>query len=529
RAFRALLRGYERTLGWALRHSLVTILILFATVCLNVYLYVIVPKGFFPQQDTGRVIGTIQADQSISFQALRQKLSDFINIARQDPAVEHVVGFTGGRQRNTGIIYIILKPIEVRRLTIDQAIARLRARLAREPGATLFMQPVQDIRVGGRASNAQWQYTLQADRLADLRVWEPRIREMLSQNPKLVDVNTDQQDKGLQSTLVIDRDTASRLGVSTMLIDQTLNDAYGQRQVSTIYAPLNQYHVVMEVAPQYWQSPDSLKSVYLSAAGGAQVPLSAVARYEPTNTPLGVNHQGQFAAATISFNLPLGVSLGEATDIINRTMAELGVPASVRGSFQGTARVFRDSLASQPWLILAALLTVYIVLGILYESYVHPITILSTLPSAGVGALLALLVCGIEFSIIALIGVVLLIGIVKKNAIMMIDFAVDVERSRGLTPREAIFQACLLRFRPIMMTTMAAMLGALPLALGSGDGSELRRPLGISIVGGLIVSQLLTLYTTPVVYLYLDRFRLWCLRLRPGASPQPQSQAVSRE
>ncbi|MGH8743577.1 MAG: efflux RND transporter permease subunit, partial [Burkholderiales bacterium] len=490
------------------------LLLLAGTICLNVYLYVIVPKGFFPQQDTGRLIGNIQADQSISFQAMRQKLADFMDIIRKDPAVESVVGFTGGSRVNSGFMFVSLKPLKERKLSADKVIARLRGELAREPGARLFLQAAQDIRVGGRQSNAQYQYTLQADELSELRAWSPKIFQALSLLPELADVNTDQEDKGLQTSLVIDRDTAARLGVTTNLIDATLNDAFGQRQVSTIYNPLNQYRVVMEAAPKYWQSPATLNNVYVSTSGGAQVPLSAFAHYQPTNTPLGVNHQGQFVAATISFNLPPGVSLSAATHAINDAVDRIGVPTSIHGTFQGTARAFQASLENQPWLILAALLTVYIVLGVLYESYVHPITILSTLPSAGVGAILALLAFHIEFSIIALIGVILLIGIVKKNAILMIDFAIDAERKQGLAPELAIYQACLLRFRPIMMTTMAALLGALPLAIGFGEGAELRRPLGIAIVGGLIMSQLLTLYTTPVVYLYLDRFRLWCLRVR---------------
>ncbi len=522
RGFAAVLRGYERSLAWVLRHGILTMLVLLITVCLNVYLYVIIPKGFFPQQDTGRLTGFIQADQSISFQAMRQKLASFIDIVRADPAVDTVGGFTGGAQRNTGVMFISLKPLSERRESADQIVARLRVKLAREPGASLFLNPVQDIRVGGRQSNASYQYTLQADDLADLSTWEPKIRLAMSNLPELVDVNTDQHDKGLQTSLVIDRDTAARLGVTPRLIDATLNDAFGQRQVSTIYAPLNQYHVVMEAAPEYWQSPEALGSVYVSTPSGAQVPLSAFARYAPTNTPLGVNHQGQFVASTISFNLPEGVSLSIATRAVDAALARIGVPNTVHGSFQGTARAFQASLKSQPWLILAALLAVYIVLGVLYESYVHPITILSTLPSAGVGALLALLLFRTEFSVIALIGVILLIGIVKKNAIMMIDFALEAERSRGMTTRDAIFEACRLRFRPIMMTTMAALLGAIPLALGFGDGAELRRPLGISIVGGLLLSQLLTLYTTPVVYCYLDRFRLWCRALwsrRGGREP----------
>ena len=510
RAFAALLGGYEKTLSWALRHGRFMMLLLAATVCLNVYLYIIVPKGFFPQQDTGRLIGNIQADQGISFQAMRQKLADFVEIIRRDPAVASVVGFTGGSRVNSGFMFISLKPLRERKLSADQVIARLRRKLAREPGASLFLQPAQDIRMGGRPSNAQYQYTLQADELAELRTWGPRVLHALRQLPQLADVNTDQEDKGLQTTLVIDRDTATRLGVTMKLTDATLDDLFGQRQVSTIYNPLNQYRVVMEAAPRYWQSPETLKNVYVSAAGGAEVPLSAFSRYEPTNTPLSVNHQGQFVASTVSFNLAPGVSLSAATRAIDDALDRIGVPTSIHGSFQGTARAFQSSLDSQPWLILAALVTVYIVLGILYESYVHPITILSTLPSAGVGALLALLAFRIEFTIVALIGVILLIGIVKKNAIMLIDFALDAERRQGLRPEQAIYQACLIRFRPIMMTTMAALLGALPLAVGFGEGAEMHRPLGISIVGGLIVSQLLTLYTTPVVYLYLDRFRLWC-------------------
>jgi multidrug efflux pump len=527
RIFAAMVGGYKSSLAWALGHGVVVMLVLLATVCLNIFLYVNINKGFFPQQDTGRLVGGIQADQSISFQAMRVKLADFMAIVSNDPAVQNVVGFTGGAQRNSGMMFVALKPLSERAETADQVIARLRIKLAKEPGANLFLQPVQDIRIGGRQSNAQYQYTLQGDDLAELRSWEPKIRVALSQLPELADVNTDAQDKGLQTSLLIDRESASRLGVTPKMIDTTLNDLFGQRQVSTIYAQLNQYHVVMEAAPEYWQSPDALKSVYVSTSGGAQVPLSAFATYGPTNTPLGVNHQGQFVASTISFNLAPDISLSQATLAVEDAMARLGVPETVRGSFQGSARAFQASLSSQPWLILAALITVYIVLGVLYESYVHPITILSTLPSAGVGALLALKLFNTDFSIIAFIGVILLIGIVKKNAIMMIDFAIDAERTRGLSSRDAIFEACLLRFRPIMMTTMAAMLGALPLALGAGDGAEMRRPLGIAIVGGLLVSQVLTLYTTPVVYLYLDRFRLWAQRMRARrAHTVPTAQAA---
>jgi multidrug efflux pump len=514
RAFAALHDGYRASLAWVLDHGIVMMVILAITIALNVFMYIQIPKGFFPQQDTGRLIGFIQADQSISFQAMRQKLAAFIDIVKSDPAVDNVVGFTGGQQRNTGMMFVQLKPLAERNESAERIIARLRGKLAREPGANLFLNPVQDIRIGGRQSQATYQFTLQADDLAELRAWEPKIRAAMSELPELVDVNTDTQDKGLQVSLVIDRDAAARLGVTPRSIDTILNDAFGQRQVSTIYSALNQYHVVMEAAPEYWQSPQVLDNVYVPTARGAQVPLSAVARYEMTNTPLGVNHQSQFVASTISFNLPEGVSLSDATRAINDATARIGVPDTVRGSFQGTARAFQQSLQSQPWLILAALLTVYIVLGVLYESYVHPITILSTLPSAGVGALLALMLFRTEFSVMALIGVILLIGIVKKNAIMMIDFALDAERERGLDSRGAIFDACLKRFRPIMMTTMAALLGAVPLAIGTGYGAELRRPLGISIVGGLIVSQLLTLYTTPVVYLYLDRMSVRLRKLR---------------
>ena len=514
RIFNATLRVYQTSLDWALAHSRFMMLLLLATVGLNIYLFAIVPKGFFPQQDTGLMIGSIQADQSTSFQAMRTKLSHFVKIVGSDPAVNNVVGFTGGGQVNSGFMFVALKATPERKDSVDQVMARLRRKLGHEPGANLFLQPVQDIRVGGRSSSALYQYTLQADYINDLRAWEPRIRRALSNLPQLTDVNTDEQDKGQQTTIVVDHDAAARLGINQMSIDATLNDLFGQRQVSTIYNPLNQYHVVMEAAAPYLQSPETLKDVYLITSTGQQVPLASIARFEPTGTPLAVNHQGQFVASTISFNLPVGVSLSDATRAIDAAMARIGVPTSVHGSFQGTAKVFQASLQSMPLLILAALLAVYLVLGILYESLVHPITILSTLPSAGVGALLALLAVGSEFSIMALIGIILLIGIVKKNAIMMVDFALDAERHQNLSPREAIYQACLMRFRPIMMTTMAALFGALPLAVSFSAGSELRRPLGISIVGGLILSQLLTLYTTPVVYLYLDRFRLWALGRR---------------
>jgi multidrug efflux pump len=512
RFFDWLLEKYGHSLNWALRHTRITMLIMFAVIGLNVYLYGAIPKGFFPQQDTGRIQGSIQADQATSFQAMRPKLEAYINIIKADPAVASVTGFTGGSQRNTGQMFIALKPLAERKVSADDVINRLRGKLAHVPGATLFLQAAQDIRVGGRQSNAQYQYTLQGDDLNDLTAWGPRVLEALRQVPQLIDVNTSQQDKGLQVTLTIDRDTAARLGVTQTAIDATLYDAFGQRQASVIYAPRNQYHVIMEVAPQYWQQPDTLSDIYVKSTTGAMVPLSAFSHYEPTTTTLAVNHQGQFAAMTISFNLPPGVVLSDATQALDNAIAQLGMPTTIHGSFQGTAKVFQASFATLPFLILASLATIYIVLGVLYESYVHPITILSTLPSAGVGAILALLLFKMDLSIMAFIGIILLIGIVKKNAIMMIDFALVAQRAENKIPLDAIRQACLLRFRPIMMTTAAALLGALPLALGTGTGSELRRPLGITIVGGLIVSQMLTLYTTPVVYLYMDRFSAWSHR-----------------
>jgi multidrug efflux pump len=508
---------YMRTLKIVLDFKLLAMIVLLCTVVLNVFLYITVSKSFFPSQDTGRIGGQIQADQSISFQAMKHKLDDFMAIIGKDPAVDNVVGFIGGGQTNTGRMFITLKAISERDVTADGVVNRLRGKLAKEPGAKLFLQSQQDIRMGGRQSNAAYQFTLQADDLQDLRKWAPKVYEALLLLPELADTNTDQQDHGLQTSLVFDRDTLYKLGLSLNTVDSTLNDAFGQRQVSTIYNPLNQYHVVMEAAPQYWQSSDSLKTTYVTTPGGAEVPLAAISTYGPTNTPLAVNHQEQFAAATVSFNLPPGVSLEQASDAITRTMRRIGVPDTVQGKFQGTAKAFQDSLGSQNILIAVAILTIYIVLGILYESYIHPLTILSTIPSAGVGAILALMIYNlfhppqqhIDFTMIAFIGVILLIGIVKKNAIMMIDFAIDAERSRDLTPHDAILEACDKRFRPILMTTMAALLGAVPLAMGLGDGAELRQPLGLTIIGGLIVSQMLTLYTTPVVYLYLDSFRLW--------------------
>ena len=521
RAFDGLLRFYEVTLGWVLRHPRFTLLVTLATVGLNVYLFVIVPKGFFPQQDAGRIVGNIQAEQDISFPAMRRKMVDFLGTVLTDPAVDYAMAFTGGagNTTNTGRMFISLRPLPERTVSVDQVINRLRGKLAHVPGATLFLQAVQDLRIGGRMSNAQFQYTLQSPDLGELNAAAPRMLAKLRGLPELRDVSTDQQNRGLQATLVIDRDTASRLGIQAQAIDDALYDAFGQRQVSTIFTRLNQYHVVLEVAPRFQENPDALKTLYAKSSTGAQVPLSVFTHFAPANTSLAVSHQGQFPAVTLSFNLAPGVALGDAVTAIQAAERQVSLPTSVRPTFQGTAQAFQAALANQPILILAALIAVYIVLGVLYESYIHPITILSTLPSAGVGALVALLLCRSELSIIAMIGIILLIGIVKKNAIMMIDFAVEAERANDLPPATAIDQACLLRFRPIMMTTMAALLGALPLALGSGTGSELRRPLGITIVGGLILSQLLTLYTTPVVYLYLDRLRTSVGRLRTAPVP----------
>jgi multidrug efflux pump len=524
-ALGAMTRGYERTLGWALRHPRTMLVVTLATVAVNVGLFVVVPKGFFPQQDAGRLTGSIVASQDISFQKMREKLAAIVDVVRSDPAVDNVIAFTGGsggggNAKNTGRMFVTLKPRDERDLDADGVIGRLRPRLAAIPGAPTFLQPVQDLRVGGRPSSSQYQYTLQGDKFDELAAWAPKLVQKLRTVPGLADVTSDQQDRGLEASLVIDRDTASRLNVSPALIDNTLYDAFGQRQVAITYTALNQYHVVMEVAPQFWQHPDVLHDIFVRAGSGAPVPLSAVTRYKTDTTTLAVNHQGQFPAVTISFNLIPGTSLGEAVERVEAAAREIGMPASIHGSFQGTAQAFQASVSNEPMLVVAALVAVYIVLGMLYESYVHPVTILSTLPSAGIGALLALLAVGMDMSVIALIGIILLIGIVKKNAILIIDFALEAERRHGMSPEDAIYEACRLRFRPIMMTTMAALFGALPLALAGGTGSEFRRPLGVSIVGGLIVSQALTLYTTPVVYLYLDRFRLWFARHRASLARQ---------
>ena len=595
------LRAYERTLDWSLCHGRLIMLALIITIALNVLLFTVIPKGFFPQEDTGLITGGIVADQSISFQLMKDKLGQLMQIVQADPAVESVAGYTGAgsgggaSQTNSGSVYVLLKPLSVRKISSDDVIARLRTQLSQVAGGRLFLQTVQDIRVGARQSNAQFQFTLQADNVTDLNEWGPKLLAELQRSPEIADVNSDQQQKGLETELTYDRSTAARLGITVSQIDSTLYDAFGQRQVSTIYNSLNQYHVVMEVAPRYWQSPETLRDVYISTSGGAasgaqttnnvavtpvgasvtpvgasaaptassgatvpgttsaatsagasnsvqnaltnaiantgrgavssgaavsaslenMVPLAAVSHYSAGTTRLAVNHHGLFASTTISFNLQAGSSLSDATAAVAQAMQDIHMPTSIHGIFAGTAGTFQQSLSSEPLLIVAALVAVYIVLGVLYESYVHPITIISTLPSAGVGAVLALMVWHTEFSIIALIGVILLIGIVKKNAIMMIDFAIHAERSQGIAPREAIHQACLLRFRPIMMTTLAALLGAIPLAFSYGNGGELRRPLGISIVGGLIVSQVLTLYTTPVLYVYLDRLQTWVRRRWP--------------
>ena len=517
--FDGMLGIYGRGLNWVLRHQPLTLLVTIATAGLSVYLYIQVPKGFFPQQDTGRISGSIQAAQDISFDAMSGKLRQFVGIVMKDQAVATVVGFAGSG--NTARCFITLNPLSERKISADQVIARLRGKLAVVPGATLYMQSAQDLTIGGRFGQAQYQYTLQGEDLNELNQWSPRLLQKMRSLPMLRDVNTDQQDKGLQQSVVIDRDTAARLGVAAADVDNALYDAFGQRQVSIMYRQLNQYHVVMEVAPDFARTTESLENIYVRGSGGTAVPLSSIAHFGPSNTALAVNHQGQYPSATISFNLAPGVALGDATTAIENAERSIGFPNTIHAGFQGTAAAFQDSLTSEPVLILCALVTVYIVLGMLYESFAHPITILSTIPSAGVGALLALLLTKNELNVMGMIGILLLIGIVKKNAIMMIDFALDTERRHGKSPTEAIHEACLMRFRPIMMTTMAALLGGLPLAIGNGVGGELRRPLGITIVGGLIVSQMLTLFTTPVVYIYIDRARLWLRRPHRRASTVP--------
>ena len=539
RVFDWLLDTYARSLKVVLAHQFPTLIVTVLVACLSVYLYIIVPKGFFPQQDTGRIVGSVVAAQDISFQAMEDKMKLYLTIVLKDPAVETVVGFAGGGSPlNQGRFFMMLKPLEQRgtcknlhfwqrcpNVTADDVINRLRGKLGVVPGATLILQSAQDLTIGGRFGNAQYQYTLQSSNLDDLNNWAPRLLAKMRALPELRDQNSDQQDKGLEAKLVVDRDTASRMGISAVTLDNALYDAFGQRQVSTMYRPLNQYHVVMEVAPQFQQTPEALQNIYLRSTAGTPVPLAAFTHYESSNTPLAVNHQGQVPSATISFNLAPGVSLGQATEAIENAERTIGFPSTIQASFQGTAAAFKDSISGELMLVITAGITVYIVLGMLYESLIHPITILSTLPSAGVGALLALLLTHNELNVIGTIGIILLIGLVKKNAIMMIDVALDVERTQGKKPAEAIYDACILRFRPIMMTTMAALLGGLPLAVGTGTGAELHRPLGITIVGGQAVSPMLTLFTTPVVYVYLDRVRLFFQGSERESLPEPSSPA----
>ena len=524
-----ILKIYEHSLAWVLRHSFLMLLVTIITLGVNVYLFIIVPKGFFPQQDTGRMNGNFIADQDTSFQAMQKKIVQLAAIVYKDPAVLTVQAFTGGgagTTTNTGRTFITLKPLSQRNVTADQIITRLRPKLTAVPGVTLYLQASQDIRVGGRQSAAQYQYTLQSDNLSELMTWAPKLVNLMRKMPQLTDVNSDQQDRGLEANLVVDRATASRVGVTPQTIDQVLYDAFGEEEIARTYTSMNQYFVIMEVDPSFWQTPNGLNYVYVPSSTGQPIPLSVFTRYQPATAALSVTHSGVFPSVTISFNLAPAVALGQAVVAINAMEMKAGMPTTINTNFTGTAQAFQSSLANEPLLIAAALGAVYIVLGILYESFIHPVTILSTLPSAGVGAILALLITKTELSIIALIGIILLIGIVKKNAIMMIDFALEVERRDRKPPKEAVFQACLLRFRPIMMTTMAAMLGGLPLALGTGMGSELRRPLGITIVGGLIVSQALTLYTTPVIYLYMDRFSLWLQSMRGGHLPEAPAEAA---